>query len=131
MPPWPCNVRSSSRFLMLALTSEVFFALLEDYWSRHTPRQYAGSEAEGFYADLATRQLRLPWLARLLEFERAAMMTSMDGQPRVVRFFADPLPMLNALTEGRLPDIVPREGEYEIELTPDGPFAISPGAGQH
>lgn len=118
--------RLTSRFLMLSLTSEVFFTLLKDYWSRQTPRQYAASEAEAFYADLEARNLHLPWFTKILEFERAAMMTTLDCQPRVVRFFADPLPMLNALTDGRLPDLVPQEGEYEIELTPDGPFAISP-----
>jgi hypothetical protein len=32
---------------------------------------------------------------------------------------------LNALADGRLPDVIPQEGDYEIELTPEGPLAIS------
>jgi hypothetical protein len=39
----------------------------------------------------------------------------------VVRFSADPFPLLRTLTEGRLPDAIPQEFEYEVELKPDGP----------
>jgi hypothetical protein len=35
------------------------------------------------------------------------------------------LPVLRALAEGRLPDVIPQEGDYEIELTPDGPITVS------
>ena len=33
--------------------------------------------------------------------------------------------MLNALAQGRLPDVIPQEGDYEIELTPEGPVKVS------
>jgi hypothetical protein len=44
----------------------------------------------------------------------------MDGQSRVVRFSSDPFPLLRALADGRLPDIIPEEGDYEIELKGEG-----------
>jgi uncharacterized protein (UPF0276 family) len=117
--------RLTSRLLMLALTPDVFFAILKDYWSRHPPRQYAASEAEAFFSDLESRNLRIPWFSKVWEFERAALLTILDSQPRLVRFSADPFPILNALADGRLPDVIPQEGDYEIELTPEGPLAIS------
>jgi hypothetical protein len=41
-----------------------------------------------------------------------------DGQPRIVAFDIDPLPMLRALAEGRLTDIPGEPVDYEIEVTP-------------
>jgi uncharacterized protein len=117
--------RLTSRLLMLALTTDVFRAFLQDYWSRFPPRQYAGSEADGFYAYLITKNLRVPWFQKVFEFERAAILTLCDDQPRVVNFSADPLPVLRALAESRLPDVIPQEGDYEIELTPGGPITVS------
>jgi uncharacterized protein (UPF0276 family) len=117
--------RLSCRLIMLALTPQVFRAMLEDFWVHEPPRPFAASEAEAFIAYLRTNNLRLPQLAKVLEFEKAAMDTLLDGQSRVVRFKSDPFPLLRALAEGRLPDGIPREGDYEIELKPDGAVTVS------
>ena len=117
--------RLSCRLMMLALSPDVFRAILEDFWSHEPPRQYAGSEAEAFMAYLRAKNLRIPQLAKVMEFEKAAMDTQLDGQARVVRFTADPFPMLRALAEGRLPDLIPREGDFEIEITPDAPVTLA------
>ena len=53
------------------------------------------------------------------------MDTLLDGQVRVVRFSSDPFPLLRALSEGRLPEGIPRVGDYEIELKPEGPVMIT------
>jgi hypothetical protein len=39
---------------------------------------------------------------------------------RIVHFDFEPIPLLRALAEGRLPDTPPEPGNFEIELTPDG-----------
>jgi hypothetical protein len=117
--------RLSCRLMMLALTPEVFRSILEDFWAACPPRQYAASEAEAFIAFLHEKRLELPLLPKVLEFEKAAMDTMMDGQPRIVRFTFDPLPLLRALAEGRLPYGLPQAGEYEIQLNPEGPVTIS------
>ena len=117
--------RLSCRLMMLALTPDVFRAILEDFWSHEPPRQYAASEAEAFIAYLRAKNLRLPQLAKVLEFEKAAMDTMLDGSPRVVKFASDPFPLLRALAEGRLPEGIPQEGDYEIELMPEGPITVS------
>lgn len=113
--------RLSCRLMMLALSPDVFRAILEDFWTHEPPHQYAASEAEAFIAYLRAKNLRIPQLAKVMEFEKAAMDTQLDGHARVVHFSADPFPMLRALAEGRLPDVIPQEGDFEIELTPDGP----------
>jgi hypothetical protein len=117
--------RLTSRFLMLALTPDVFTALLQDFWSRYTPCQYAATEADAFYSDLEARGLNLPWFRKLLEFERAALLTIIDSQTRTICFDADPLAMLRALAEGHLPTEIPQQGKYEVELKPDGPLTVS------
>ncbi len=117
--------RLSCRLMMLALTPDVFRSILEDFWLHHPPRQYAAAEAQAFIDYLAEKNFRLPQLAKVLEFEKAAMDTLLDGQPRVVKFTSDPFPLLRALSEGRLPDGVPQEGDYEIEFKPDGPVTVT------
>jgi uncharacterized protein (UPF0276 family) len=117
--------RLSCRLMMLVLTPDVFRALLEDFWQKYPPRQYAAAEAESFMAYLRGRELNWPQLAKVMEFERAAMEVLLSGEAQVVKFTADPFPMLRALAEGRLPEMIPEEGDYEIELKPDGPITVT------
>jgi len=117
--------RLSCRLMMMALTPDVFRAILEDFWSQHPPQQYAAAEAEAFIGYLRVKNLRLPQLDKVLEFEKAAMDTLLDGTPRTVHFSSDPFPLLRALAEGRLPEGIPKVGDYEIELKPDGPVTVS------
>lgn len=117
--------RLSCRYMMLALTPDVFRAILEDFWTHEPPHQYAAAEADAFAQYLRAKNVRLPHLAKLLEFEKAAMNAVLDGIPHVVEFSTDPLPLLQALADGRLPDGVPQLGSYEIELRPDGPIGVS------
>jgi hypothetical protein len=112
-------LRLTSRLMMLALGTETFRAVLDDFWSKTPPQQFASSEAEAFAAYLESIDLKLPHLGKVLEFERAVLATLMDDQPRVVTFQFDPLPLLRALAEGRLPDITGRVGQFEIEVTAD------------
>jgi uncharacterized protein len=116
--------RLSCRLIMLALTPDVFRTILEDFWAHEPPHQYAAAEAEAFIAYLRAKNLRLPQLAKVLEFEKAAMDTVLDGTPRLVKFSSDPFPLLRALAEGRLPEGIPQRGDYEIELKPEGPVTV-------
>jgi hypothetical protein len=97
-------LRLTSRLLMLTLGPEAFRTILQDYWSKTPPQMYATLEADAFGRYLDALALRVPHLAKLLEFERAATATLTDGKARVVPFDFEPLPLLRALAEGRLPD---------------------------
>jgi hypothetical protein len=61
----------------------------------------------------------VPYLAEMLRYELALTQTLIDGQARVVDFPYEPMPLLRALTDGRLPDEVPQAGRFEIELLPE------------
>jgi uncharacterized protein (UPF0276 family) len=112
-------LRLTSRLLMLALGSGAFRVILDDFWKATPPQMYASLEAEAFAAYLEALDLGVPHLVEVLRFERATAATLTDGQPRVVEFGCEPLPLLRALAVGRLPEKPPRGGWFEIELTPD------------
>ena len=118
-------LRLTSRLLMLALGPPAFRTLLSSYWLEHPPQLYASAEAAGFADHLRKLDLGVPHLDELLRFEEATTATLTDGQTRVVKFSAEPLPLLRALADGRLPDEPPQPGNFEIELTPDGPSAAA------
>jgi hypothetical protein len=113
-------LRLSSRLIMLALGPQVFRAILDDYWSKVTPQMYGSLEAQAFADYLVELDLQLPHLAKLIEFEQAVAETLVDDRVRIVHFDFEPIPLLRALAEGRLPDTPPEPGNFEIELTPDG-----------
>lgn len=116
--------RLTSRYLMMALGPDVFRALLQDFWKDSPPRQYAGSEGDAFADYLEAKNLRLPQLQSILAFERATLATLRDGESRVVKFSVDPLPMLRALADGILLENPGDPGDYEIEITDEGPIKI-------
>jgi uncharacterized protein (UPF0276 family) len=112
-------LRLTSRLLMLTLGPAAFRTILADYWSKNLPELYANVEAEIFAHYLEQLDLQIPHLAKVIEFESAAAATAVDGEPRLVHFDFEPLPLMRALAEGRLPDEPGRLGNYEIEITPD------------
>ena len=117
--------RLTSRLMMLALGPDIFRAFLEDFWSKTPPHQYAVTEAEAFASYLKAKNVRIPQLFKLLEFEHTTVQTLTDGETRIVHFDLDPLPMLRALAEGHLIENPGEPGDYEIEVTADGPIRVS------
>lgn len=113
-------LRLTSRLLLLSLGSEAFRTILGHYWSQVPPQMYASLEAEAFAAHLEALDLQVPHLAKILEFEQTVIAVLTDGRNRVVHFAFEPIPLLRALAEGRLPGEIIRSGDFEIELTADG-----------
>jgi uncharacterized protein (UPF0276 family) len=107
------------RMMMLTVKVEGFLTVLNDYWSKHTPQLYASSEALQFAAYLEKINLRVPALNRILAYERAVVETLLDDETRVVKFHVDPIPLLSALADGKLPDEDPEPGDFEVEITAD------------
>jgi uncharacterized protein len=113
------NLRRTIRLLILALGEDVMRMILSEYRNRVTPQMFAATEARSFARFLDELGVGVPQLAEVLEFELAVLETLVDGKTRLVRFEFDPLPMLLALGDGRLPDEPGRVGRFEIEVTPD------------
>jgi uncharacterized protein (UPF0276 family) len=122
------TLKLSCRLLMLTLGAPGLRRLLRGYWAASPPQLFASAEADAFRRHLDGLDLDVPHLPPVLAFESAANATLLDGRPRLVPFPFDPLPVLRALAEGRLPDTdLVREGDYEVEVTPDGDAAILAG----
>jgi hypothetical protein len=49
----------------------------------------------------------------------ALLKTLMDNQVRIVKFDADPTPMFNALSQGKLPSVLGALGDCEVEILPE------------
>jgi hypothetical protein len=116
-------LRLTVRLILLALGEEALRTILSAFWERVPPQFYATTEAEKFAEFLESLDLRVPHLSRVLAFERALLATAMDDQSRIVHFDFDPVPLLRALAEGRLPEIAGQPGSFEIEVTPDSAAA--------
>jgi uncharacterized protein len=119
------TMRLTVRLMMLTLGQDVFRAILDGFWSKTPPQQYGSTEAEAFAEYLVALNLQVPQLNKVLEFERTVLATLIDDQPRVVTFDFDPLPLLRALAEGRLPEMIGQSGQFEIEVTPNGPISAT------
>ncbi len=118
-------LRLSSRLIMLALGTDAFRTILNDYFAKVQPQMYGGLEAEKFADYLEQASIPLPYLAKLVEFELAIAATLLDDEARIVEFEFEPLPLLRALAAGRLPETPAERGRFEIELTADGPEAVT------
>ncbi len=118
------NLRRTTRLLLLALGERVMRMLLDEYRQRVTPGMYGLTEARSFASFLRELDVGVPQLKEVLAFETAVLETLVDGQDRIVAFDFDPLPMLLALSEGRLPDELSQVGSYEIEVTADSAPAM-------
>src|SRR5690606_34447991 len=96
-------LRLSSRLMMLKLGPDEFQELLAEFWRQDSPRAFAISEAKAFAAFVREHDPGVPQLLDLLDFETSVLATLSDGVARVVQFTRDPVPLLRALAEGRLP----------------------------
>jgi uncharacterized protein (UPF0276 family) len=114
------TLRLTSRLIMLTKGKDAFNELLEGYWKRCTPELFASDEAEGFVNYLSGLNIKIPCLNEVLAYERAVLATLVDQVPRIVTFQHDPIVMLKALIEGRVPN-TGNSGHFEIEITPDTP----------
>jgi uncharacterized protein (UPF0276 family) len=109
----------STRLILANVGPAALRLMLQDCFAHHPPQLYATLEAQAFATQVQARGLRLPYLADVLAYELALTQTLVDGRARVVSFAFEPVPLLRALSEGRLPDEVPQPGCFEVELLPD------------
>ena len=112
-------LRLSTRLLLCSVGPAVFRRMLADTFEHHPPQLFASLEAQAFADQVASRGWRVPYLSDMLRYELALTQTLMDGQRRVVGFAFEPMPLLRALTDGRLPEEAPQAGQFEIELLPE------------
>ena len=105
------------RLIVLSIGEPKFLEMLRVFWKTIPPEPFATQEAHNFGSFLMSQSLCISHLNEVLAFELASHQVLMHGQPRAVRFTCDPLPLLTALGEGRLPDIF-NKGEFELTINP-------------
>ena len=110
------GLKLTSRLIMLQRGEALFRQLLSDFWRNSPPHMFASAEALGFADYLAACQLGIPYLAEILSFETAQLHEARTGEARTVNFPFDPVPLLQALCKGQLPDFLP-VGNFEIEVS--------------
>lgn len=110
------TLKLTSRLLLLTLGRNSFEQLLGDYLQQVPPSLFAADEAGNFAAYLGHVELAVPYLAEVLAFEQNTIATLTDGMPRTTTFGYEPISVLRALGEGRLP-AEPVAGGFEITVT--------------
>lgn len=111
-------LRLTSRLLQSSIGGKDFKAMLMDFFGETPPELFGSSEADAFGAYLKSRNLQLDYLEEVLGFERAAIRALHERKPQLVKFPYEPMEVLEALGEGRIPSIV-EQGDYEVKITPD------------
>lgn len=105
------------RLLMMKLGTARFDELLQRFWESTPPGLFATEEAQNFGAFLRSRNLNIPHLLEVLDYELASQQVLVEGSPRVVRFTCEPMPLLTALGEGQLPQYE-SSGDFELTIEP-------------
>ena len=112
------HLKMTSRYLMLTLPGDGFRRLLNAFWREHTPEPFTATECRAAAGWLGRHGPPLPHLQALLDYDLALIGVGADDQTRLVRFNCEPLGLLRALGEGRLPAEV-EPGDFELALTAD------------
>lgn len=112
------TLRLSARLIILERGCAFLEQLLASFWKTHPPQPFAVDEADAFATFLGEVKPYVPYLSEVLEYDRAVIAVSLDGEERSIAFGADPLPLLRALGAGRRPTAIPT-GDFEVRLTPD------------
>lgn len=106
------------RLLMLSTGEDGVRDCLAGYWADCPPNQAALEEARSFSEWLRGRGVGAPHAAEVAAFEVASLDVQKSGVQHVVAFSCEPMALLTALGEGRLPGEFTR-GSYELVLEPD------------
>lgn len=112
-------LRLTTNLILLIGGLPVLSSILHDFVAASPPLMFAILEAEAFAKFVEGSQLGITYLAEVLAYELAAAKTIIDMQARVVSFSVEPLPLLRALADARLPKDHLQAGQYEIEIRPD------------
>jgi hypothetical protein len=102
---WPFSIR----LLLLWNGPEAVMELIAAYCAAAPRGRTAEDDARGLIAYLRGRALRVPYLAALLDFEEALGDVAGTFDERTVAFGCNPVTLLGALEDRRLPEEITHE----------------------
>lgn len=109
-------MKFSYRLMVLHLGEEKVLQLMQSFWQKSFPKAFVPDEVRQFSRYLIKQQLDVPHLAEVIRYELAFITSLETGKIQKVHFSSDPIPLLNALSEGRLPQSL-AGGNYLLEVS--------------
>jgi uncharacterized protein (UPF0276 family) len=110
-------LRLTTTLLILVSGLPGLRALIDAHAARRAPSLFALNEADAFARYLKRREVPVPYLGDVLDFEHALIRAALYGTGTTVRFHRDPAAVLGALYDGQLPES-PATGTYVVEVEP-------------
>jgi len=109
-------MKFSYRLMVLHLGEEKVIQLMHSFWQESFPKAFVPDEVRQFARYLKKQKLNVPNLAEVIRYELAFITFLETGKIQKVRFSSDPIALLNALSEGRLPQSL-GAGDYVMEVS--------------
>lgn len=109
----------SYRLLVLTLGEKATLSLMEEFWASCWPEPFAFDEMLGFVTFLRQRiseeQLAVAFLDNVLNYEIANAQAQQTGKDLFVTFDCEPIALLEALSQGKLP-AMNTHGQFEVRV---------------
>lgn len=109
-------MKFSYRLMVLHLGEEKVMKLIHAFWQQSFPKAFVPDEVRQFARYLKKQQLDVPNLAEVINYELAFITSLQTGKVKKVRFSTDPISLLNALAEGKLPQSL-TPGKYVMKVS--------------
>jgi hypothetical protein len=112
-------LKISCRYISLMTGSETLNQLLHEYCSDNPPEIFGFANGERFAKFIKTKKLTIEFINDIVDFEIAAMHSTIDGKKRTVNLPFEPFILLDALVRREKPQWEKNNVVYETELTND------------
>ena len=98
-------LKFTTRLLRLSVGEDIFNQYIFDFFDNYSPELMPVMLADQFCAIITEKELQIPYLEKILEYELASVHTTIDKKTRTVCFDFDPLEVFTAIENVQLPDI--------------------------
>ena len=109
------NLPLTWRLLVLNVGPVRARSVLEEFWTSSPPQLFAAEEASRLGAFLQENVKGVRHLSEVLRYEIASQQALSSDKSQTIPFTCDPLPLLSALCEGRLPAFS-ETGNFELTV---------------
>jgi len=114
-------LRLTTRLLRLSVGEELFNAYVNDFFDKAFPELLPVIVAEEFAVYILSKNIKVPYLGKILEYELFSIYTAIDKINRTVSFNFDPAPVFVALENARLPGEQPMNKTVKLEIVYEQP----------